>query len=95
MESETKLRRAAVVVNTTDGQRLKPACPICNAVSWARPRPNPEEGSPVLDVQPVVTAMRGEELMSLPVQMFICQNCGFVWHVAMNVDRGHQVGGDE
>lgn len=98
MANDPKPSRSAVVVNAKDGRRLKPVCPICNAVSWLKPRVSEEDaGSPVVDVdiQPVVTAMRGEELVSLPVQMFVCQNCGFVWHVAMNVDRSHEVTSDD
>jgi rubredoxin len=87
--------RAAVVINTKDGRRLKPSCPICGVTSWTKPRLDNKASLENQTFQTVVAAVRGEKLFALPVAMFVCQNCGFILNIAMNANREHEVGTDE
>ena len=82
--------RVAVVVHTADGRRLKPECPICQSVSWATPIP---PGVDKAGFQHVIAADLGKTLLTLPINRWLCMNCGFLWE-RMNID-GVQAGRDD
>ena len=65
---EAKPPRTSIVVNTADGRRLKPECPICGAVSWAMPELSPDDEAE--NIQPVAMAQRGDKLLALPLDIF-------------------------
>ena len=76
--------RQAVVVNTSGGDRIKPACPICDAVSWAKPSPG-EFDQEQEKFEFVATARHSmkdgsrETLHRYGVDTWLCLNCGFLW----------------
>ncbi len=79
-EKEDALPRAAVVVYTADGKRIKPACPMCGRVYWGKLYP-PEvsHDTPVHPYIPVRVGNDGQQ-MGMAYQLWTCMNCGFLWH---------------
>jgi ribosomal protein S27AE len=77
-----KLPRSPIVIETRDGQRIKPPCPMCGAVSWGilQPLPDPENKDAI--AQSGLVATRNDQMLALPIDVYACGNCGFLWHVA-------------
>jgi len=71
-------RRMPIVIETRDGQRIKPACPICGAISWVSPEPSDLKPDEKFDV--VLTGIRNQVQVALKMNAAICYNCGFIWN---------------
>ena len=79
-----------ITVQTADGERIKPRCPICSARRWGVPQaPNAE------NFQPVAMAMSKGGLLALPMYHFICGNCGFSWYLGKADNQTYRVIIDE
>ena len=87
-EPDEKLPRVAVVVKTADGRRLKPKCPMCGRVYWGKliPPGAPED----VDVHPMIPARVGENIVGMDYQLWVCMNCGFLWHRTGAVGPRHE-----
>ncbi len=84
-QPDKELPRVAVVLHTADGERIKPPCPMCNRTYWGRlVAPNHKEGDEVVHMLP--TRVK-ESIGYLGVQLWVCLNCGFIWHRTGGVDR--------
>ena len=70
--------RAAVVVNTADGRRLKPECPICKRVYWGKLVPPGTSPSQV--IIPMIPARVADKMTAMEIQQWVCLNCGHLWH---------------
>lgn len=95
MADEKKKPRRAIVINTGDGRRIKPPCPMCGAVSWMDAKPDPRTAPGKFQFMIMAQAEGSEELMGLSTKIHVCGNCGFVWHIGLPVNRQHDEGSDE
>lgn len=77
MGEKKDLPRAAVVVHTDDGRRLKPSCPICGRVYWGKLVPLGV--SPEHKVFPMIPARVADQVHGMEIQLWVCLNCGFLW----------------
>ncbi len=77
--------RAAVVLHTADGRRLKPACPMCDRIYWGRLVP--QGFKPDDDISYNIAAQLNESPVLLGVQLWTCLNCGFLWHRTGGLDE--------
>ena len=83
--SDEELPRAAVVLHTADGRRLKPPCPMCDRTYWGRlVPPGYKEGD---QLEYLLPAKQNESSISMGVQLWVCLNCGFLWHRTGGVDK--------
>jgi len=83
-EPDGGLPRVAVVIHTADGRRLKPPCPMCQRTYWGRIGPG--EYKPGDRVVHMLPARVNEAPAILEVQLWVCLNCGFLWHRTGSVD---------
>ena len=95
MTGEKKTFRRAIVINTADGQRIKPPCPMCGAVSWMDPKPDTKKAPGRFQTFIMARAEGSEDLMGLSTKLYVCGNCGFVWHIGMHENRQHEEVDDE
>ena len=79
------LPRAAVVLYTADGERIKPPCPMCSRTYWGRlAPPGYKEGDELVHSLP---ARVNKSDIMMGVQLWVCLNCGFLWHRTGGVDK--------
>jgi len=78
MRDDESNRAHEVILETRDGQRISPACPICDAKQWGEPTPEDEELR--AGFQPILMADTANGHVGLPVRVRICGNCGYVWY---------------
>ena len=79
------LPRAAVVLHTADGERIKPPCPMCSRTYWGRlVPPGYKKGDEI--AYKIQADMHDSQFM-LGVQLWVCMNCGFLWHRTGSVDK--------
>jgi predicted RNA-binding Zn-ribbon protein involved in translation (DUF1610 family) len=95
MTDEKKPPRSAIVINTAAGRRIKPPCPMCGAVFWMDPKPDPKMAPGRFQILIMAKAEGSENLMGLSTKIYVCGNCGFVWHIGMQENRQHKEGDDE
>lgn len=99
MVKGNKPARSAVVVNTVGGERLKPQCPICNAVSWATPVPREFDPSKetfefLVDARRSLKVGGSEVTSNYPIDAWVCMNCGFLWQRLAGIGKPYQADDD-
>lgn len=65
---------------TNAGDEISPSCPICKSTDkWHRiAEPQPDKGGSFKAA--LIAVAENGSLMGMPVSMFACTNCGYVFH---------------
>jgi len=95
MADEKKTPRRAIVLNTADGRRIKPPCPMCGATHWLDPKPDPKAVPGKFRLMIMAQAEDSSDLTGLEIKVHVCGNCGFVWQIGMPANRLHDEGSHE
>ena len=94
MPKKEKSARSAVVVHTADGRRLKPECPMCQRTYWGKLVP--PDVDPESVVEPVIpTRLKNGNTIGMAFQLWVCMNCGFLWHRTGAVESEERPEGDK